>query len=95
MNKTEWQPIDTAPKDGTHILIRVKFPEDLCMGPATIPTYWRDLQARGGHGNSYRGWSGELSSSNVTLWEIEGCGGTPTHWMPLPWLMHAEPMGHA
>jgi hypothetical protein len=80
----EWQPIDTAPKDGTHILIRVKFPEDLCMGPATIPTYWRDLQARGGHGNSYRGWSGELSSSNVTLWEIEGCGGAPTHWMPLP-----------
>ena len=66
--KREWQPIETAPKDGTSIILHIqKHNEtyyDCKWGPYGFETYEWD-------GESYD-WSPILSSASLT------------HWMPLP-----------
>ncbi len=82
---TNWQPIETAPKDGTHVLINIAFPASLRMErDAVVPTYWQDPKKLGLHGNCYHGWTGKMSSGYASLWEIEGIGGVATHWAPMP-----------
>ena len=63
-----WQPIETAPKDGTHILIFC--PHDDV--PIAVGHMWA------GEGPAFWSYADELLM-NVCP---EGCD--PTHWMPLP-----------
>ena len=69
---TEWQPIETAPKDGTEILLWGPY----CERPSPAKwydgkwcAYWdgfRVIESEGDFGTDYR--------------EFD----VPTHWMPLP-----------
>ena len=74
MNKDMWQPIETAPKDGTEILLYDKNVWRLYPSQEEIVTYsfhvgWWLFGVWVGHDSS----GGEY-----------GCDLTPTHWMPLP-----------
>ncbi len=71
----EWQPIETAPKDGDPILIYK--PDERMVGEYTMSAYWDDDQegwvpVGGIHRLGYR-------SSATNSYQ-----GYPTHWMPLP-----------
>jgi len=86
-----WQPIETAPKEGSEILI-------LTSAGVTqarfSPGEWHDYQ----EGREYDGpvW---VCCDDKWLIEIEDCGehgmnhGTASHWMPLPALPRAERSG--
>lgn len=70
---TEWQPIETAPRDGTWVLVYRK--EDGTRNPISI-RHWRRWQ-RGSTAPTFeQRWVDEWSQSR-SLWES-------THWMPLP-----------
>jgi hypothetical protein len=71
----EWQPIETAPKDGSEILVKIDSevvvafysPRPVCMlGPV--------------HGGHPPGWA--TGRSNTTDYNLPL--DTPTHWMTLP-----------
>lgn len=66
----EWLPIETAPKDGSWLLLY----ED-----ADIPVcgYWHVIDE---HDFSWSGWT----YADVLLAEVRPEGVRPTHWMPLP-----------
>jgi hypothetical protein len=65
----EWQPIETAPKDGTRIL--AYWPDIYANSSAVqCETWW------GPWGNSKSTWQ--------TVWEWADGPNCPTHWMPLP-----------
>lgn len=64
----KWQPIATAPKDGTRVLLG-RFEPDRHGREGTIAVdYWRT-----GERNDFTGWG----KFNMMSWP-------PTHWMPLP-----------
>jgi hypothetical protein len=64
----EWHPIETAPKDGTPVILF--FPNN----------YWRtDLPVALGFGSEDGWYEGEADSHSMTAF-----GSQPTHWMPLP-----------
>ena len=65
----KWQPIETAPKDGTPILLSVWE-----MGPDMSSAAWR---------NGF--WDmRHLDDGDFDEWEcLEREFGSPTHWMPL------------
>lgn len=67
---TEWQPISTAPKDGTKILLGY-FPEPAYEGASTMES-WEVAFWHGTH----QKWCGR------ELLNAEGYF-SPTHWMPL------------
>jgi hypothetical protein len=68
---SEWQPIETAPKDGTKILLGY-FPDPVYEG-ASVMRSWEVAFWHGIH----RKWCGrELLNSEGYF--------SPTHWMPLP-----------
>ncbi len=71
----EWQPIETAPKDGTHILLFIE--------SKIIEGWWEKREYDGPWPMVLELWK--------TIWLSEhGCGccaednDDPTHWMPLP-----------
>ena len=69
---SEWQPIETAPKDGTEILLK-------------IPQLWEEPQGRIGSGDYFSAcWYDE--SSEFWVNRLGGWISLyrPTHWMPLP-----------
>jgi hypothetical protein len=74
---TQWQPIETAPKDGTIILI-ARGSADATFSFVEA-AYWSQC-ARATGGDKQFPW--------VTLDETNGVNGrtegSPTHWMPLP-----------
>jgi hypothetical protein len=72
----EWQPIETAPKDGTKLLMSVFFPGDTICEPFTEVTigYWD-------HGNALD--DPESIWHREPDWDVPTIG-DPTHWMPLP-----------
>lgn len=68
---SEWQPIETAPKDGTRIL--AFWPDVYGNSSAVqIETWW----GAWGHGRSKETWQ--------NAWEWADGANNPTHWMPLP-----------
>lgn len=68
---SEWKPIETAPKDGTQILLGY-FPEPIYEGASTHESqevaFWHGIHQK---------WCGRV------LLNAEGSF-SPTHWMPLP-----------
>ena len=72
MNNNEWQPIETAPKDGRQILLSINSPYTSYDGGTeykqffVISRFW----------NSTNQWTEINYGEN---WED-----IPTHWMPLP-----------
>ena len=74
--KMKWQPIETAPKDGTEILV-------FCPYEGVGSVFWRKSK------NNHRGgW--QVCSFDVADFETnaEPC---PTHWLPLPAAPTPEP----
>ena len=76
-----WQPIETAPKDGTHVLL--SYPGRITYG------YWLVLEVGklvGDCGGACR--CPEYDEAPDPFWYSEDGGFTeeypPTHWMPLP-----------
>ena len=66
-----WQPIETAPRDGTEVLV-CRVYEDLCRVEYAVAHNYGD-------GNGWRdmgdlGWAGMTGDDD----------NQPTHWMPLP-----------
>lgn len=71
----DWQPIETAPKDGTQVLLYVaEYEPPLFVGSFTYTELSKD------HEDYWEGWSfaEEILSNHVDI-EPE-----PTHWMPEP-----------
>ena len=74
----EWQPIETAPKDGQLITLCWFDGED---GPFdTCSMMWGHIQRNGLFPGKIGMW---VSSNGAVTWNDDGDGG-PTHWMPLP-----------
>lgn len=70
-----WQPIETAPKDGTHILVRT-------VPPGIRVTYMT-------HPPTVAHWFGPVDDENDGGWylsvsQTEQPAIYPTEWMPLP-----------
>ena len=75
MNNNEWQPIETAPKDGTDIIGYI--PSDNMWG-GVMGLKWHEPQTKKWDGreiiiDGY--WCKSVSTQSVC---------NPTHWMPLP-----------
>ena len=75
---TGWQPIETAPKDGTFVLLHC--PSGLETGAVTVGAYWKaderkpDGRFAKGH---WDGWLG-MDADCLSAW----C--EPLHWQALP-----------
>jgi hypothetical protein len=71
----EWQPISTAPRDGTHVLIANDTPGSVHPREG----YYVPVEQRYDNEPKHEGW-----------WRLAGSceervhGRTPSHWMPLP-----------
>lgn len=85
----DWQPIETAPKDGTEILVtwqrfNKEDPRELLAPEVTI-AYWTGLWGPGSetwHGRGPTRWDGNWEAAELTHRMFAAAG--PTHWMPLP-----------
>jgi hypothetical protein len=69
----EWQPIETAPKDGTAVLV---YPATWGSKPASIAKWNEDKYAK----NPRPFWERDDDLGKVSI----SRGKPPTHWMPLP-----------
>ena len=65
---SEWQPIETAPKDGTRVLIAWNNGCD----KGVVSAYWEP------------GYFGNIGWTEFQLRSDYWGPDTPTHWMPLP-----------
>lgn len=74
MQMSEWQTIETAPRNGERVLGRMSYIDRLTgkMQYARRQTYY----GKTSHVPLY-GWNYGRDPENQNLWE-------PTHWMPLP-----------
>jgi hypothetical protein len=69
--KTNWQPIETAPKDGTFILIYLGDP-------------WNKVEMARWY-DTWNNWQTDILPDYPEREEVYGIGScVPTHWMPLP-----------
>ena len=73
----DWQPIETAPKDGTWFLAYVPDLDCMCWGPYEFCAWEVDSWVNVG-GNVTRSGPGYWCTTDTS----EPC--EPTHWMPLP-----------
>lgn len=69
---SEWQPIETAPKDGTMILVW-----DESSSPGVVAAYFLSET------HDDEEWSGWIYGDQL-LADADPEGPLPTHWMPLP-----------
>lgn len=70
----QWQPIETAPMDGTYILLN--FNDKACIGGAYV---WLSNDGFNGETIDYPAWT-----TDDDLIIVEDPYSWPTHWMPLP-----------
>jgi hypothetical protein len=76
---TEWQPIETAPKDGTWVLLcggKITYGWDSESYPPSVVGQWARPDSDIGYRDDWQ-----------FAWYDSGCYGyyeSPTHWMPLP-----------
>lgn len=76
MNNNEWQPIETAPKDGTIIIGFVPKPDDIYSGVCDVKWIEEEYQEINGIKYKFGGHFGKPSYNNVVV--------RPSHWIPLP-----------
>jgi hypothetical protein len=67
---SEWQPIETAPKDGTVVLVNDYEAQE---GAAYVMAYWQS-------GSDWSGWAYEDEMLN----DAQPLGPSPTHWFLIP-----------
>lgn len=73
---TDWQPIETAPRDGAVVLLKAVWNGEDLMPP--IRGKWSTDKTRGGGPGMVRdGWIGENGNPFAVSYD-------PTHWQPLP-----------
>lgn len=80
--KQEWQPIETAPRDGSRLLVYC--PEDNYCIAAIAISYWAHSPPNVSFiptGDPHL-WRREVQEH--ARFEVEGGWESPTHWMPLP-----------
>lgn len=76
---SEWQPIETAPKDGSWILaINNRGNQAVIIWSHSAPHWTERSDAPRG------GWIHPFSDGIQSTFWNGGCGSVPTHWMPLP-----------
>jgi hypothetical protein len=74
-----WQPIETAPKDGTWILAMNN------RGNPAVIIWDADALSDRRDGTRAAGWIHPFSEGYLSPFWNGGCGSVPTHWMPIPW----------
>lgn len=82
-----WQPIKTAPKDGTDILVY----KDIATVPVVHIAWYRSEEEWNESGQFCGGWDSleewqgwwSYTRNSVTQEKLDGYA-EPTHWMPLP-----------
>jgi hypothetical protein len=73
---SEWQPIDTAPKDGTRIILWLPV-EDVA-----ISGFWEWVEPERIDGHQlYSGFYDWFVDNDYVIFDSEY---RPTHWMPMP-----------
>ena len=75
-----WQPIETAPKDGTHILVygpSAGYDEDAPPLGFSVAHWYDD-------GVNELGWRGIVAGDNIDSYSDLDEDTQPTHWQPLP-----------
>lgn len=80
---SEWQPIETAPKDGTRILLHTRWDGDEITPDAFDEVqigWWDDGNALDDPASIWH---------RPARWELDKVG-DPIHWMPLPEPPHAD-----
>jgi len=77
-----WQPIETAPKDGTAVLLYK--PDEEMMGSYTLVGFW-DKQ--------WCNWAGDGDALVYFSYLYQKEYGHPTHWQPLPEPPEGYPLG--
>jgi len=80
-----WQPIETAPKDGTYILVV----DADCITPEADKAHWGPV-----FGSEFSWRAGDKESwahDSRAAQELIGAYETATHWMPLPPPPQQEP----
>lgn len=75
---SEWQPIETAPKDGSVIALTSFFDDGEQF--ETWPMQWMHIQRNGLFPGKTGMWT---HPSGGLTWNDDGVGGGPTHWRPL------------
>lgn len=74
---SDWQPIETAEKDGEPVLLYK--PDERMSGEYILAGYWGEWPGNGecwiAVGGGPLGWYSKV---------VEGLQGCPTHWKPLP-----------
>ncbi|NBW20558.1 MAG: DUF551 domain-containing protein, partial [Caulobacteraceae bacterium] len=83
VERTQWQPIETAPRDGTRILIYSRSNNYGSSGKPTFDDFsvahWGEITSK------YSGWCGIVKGYTVSCREgLPYEHENPTHWMPLP-----------
>lgn len=63
-----WQPIETAPKDGTAVLLYIPARRGYFARQDVVPAFWS-------------GWGGGVWENSTSGGKVND---TPSHWMPLP-----------
>lgn len=71
---SEWLPIESAPKDGTHILLFNKLWDDPLVG-------WWSINYRENE-ECWNDWDGKIGRDSDVYEPSKDH--TPTHWCPLP-----------
>lgn len=78
---TDWQPISSAPRDGTHVLLAIpvdRDPTDSLPPWFQIVGWWDDdINADGEDAGWTDGTPANWNMQEYAIWE-------PTHWQPLP-----------